>query len=68
MGDYYEIKELCGKWYIEYQSSATCYQAVAIALDKSQADMVMELERRQCAEKYNLLKKIIEEEAAKNGN
>ncbi len=64
MGDWYELKELAGTWYIEYQSEATEWNPIAIELTHEQAKEVEEFESKQAQDKRDFLKAIIDKSKA----
>ena len=59
MGDWYELKELTGTWYIEYQSDATAWTPVAVQLTQEQAKEAEEFENAQSEKKRDFLKGMI---------
>ena len=64
MGDWYELKELTGTWYIEYQSVATGWNPTAVELTYEQAKEVEEFENKQAQSKRDFLKAIIDKSKA----
>lgn len=59
MGDWYEIKYLAGKYYIEFCNDDTFWQSTAVLLTPEQAEQVREFELNQSQEKKELLKSML---------
>ena len=59
MGDWYEVKELAGVYYIEYQSEASGWNPIAVELTNEQAFQVEEFIDKQANEKHEFMKALI---------
>ncbi len=60
MGDWYEIKELAGVYYIDYQNDNTDWNNIAIQLTDSQSIEVEAFVEKQLEDKHEFLKAFIE--------
>jgi hypothetical protein len=56
MGDWYEIKELAGVYYIEYQNADSEWQPVAVKLTDSQVLKAEAFEEMQAQQKHEFYK------------
>jgi len=59
MGDWYEIKELAGVYYIDYQNDNTGWNNIAIQLTDSQAIEVEAFVEKQLEDKHEFLKAFV---------
>lgn len=59
MGEYYELQELAGVYYIVYQSKETAWASIAVELEPEQYRKITAFLNNQESEKSRFLKSVI---------